>query len=302
MTNDDSDVGDGPRSLAEELFVELAIAEELPAEAMQRAIAAWDECREFFLEIFAAHAEGTFEPGDAGDALFFIAHLFAQQRDAGLYLPLVTLLRHPIEDVEAVLGAMLEETLPRILVAVFDGDPAPLEELFLDPDANELVRWPTLDAYSGLVTLGRIERDRAVRVLQQVRPDVFPPDEGAWIGWIRACVAIGDPGLVEIARTRIANDELDRSLYDLPDLESDLAHWATDPPPEHTATRPIADAVEELAEWHGFTEAGVAERRKAEKLGGSIGRDTVVNPYRGVGRNDPCPCGSGKKFKKCHGA
>jgi uncharacterized protein len=21
-----------------------------------------------------------------------------------------------------------------------------------------------------------------------------------------------------------------------------------------------------------------------------------------VGRNDPCPCGSGRKFKKCHGA
>ncbi len=21
-----------------------------------------------------------------------------------------------------------------------------------------------------------------------------------------------------------------------------------------------------------------------------------------VGRDDPCPCGSGKKFKKCHGA
>ena len=27
-----------------------------------------------------------------------------------------------------------------------------------------------------------------------------------------------------------------------------------------------------------------------------------ANPYAGVGRNDPCPCGSGKKFKKCHGA
>jgi uncharacterized protein YecA (UPF0149 family) len=30
-----------------------------------------------------------------------------------------------------------------------------------------------------------------------------------------------------------------------------------------------------------------------------------VEPYRReepkVGRNDPCPCGSGKKFKKCHG-
>ncbi|MDB4914137.1 MAG: secA, partial [Gemmatimonadetes bacterium] len=24
--------------------------------------------------------------------------------------------------------------------------------------------------------------------------------------------------------------------------------------------------------------------------------------WTSVGRNDPCPCGSGKKFKKCHGA
>jgi preprotein translocase subunit SecA len=23
---------------------------------------------------------------------------------------------------------------------------------------------------------------------------------------------------------------------------------------------------------------------------------------RKIGRNDPCPCGSGKKYKKCHGA
>ena len=29
---------------------------------------------------------------------------------------------------------------------------------------------------------------------------------------------------------------------------------------------------------------------------------TIVNPYRDTGRNDPCPCGSGMKFKKCHGA
>jgi uncharacterized protein YecA (UPF0149 family) len=29
---------------------------------------------------------------------------------------------------------------------------------------------------------------------------------------------------------------------------------------------------------------------------------TKVDPFKGVGRNDPCPCGSGKKFKKCCGA
>lgn len=30
-------------------------------------------------------------------------------------------------------------------------------------------------------------------------------------------------------------------------------------------------------------------------------QDPIRNPLRDVGRNDPCPCGSGQKFKKCHG-
>ena len=36
------------------------------------------------------------------------------------------------------------------------------------------------------------------------------------------------------------------------------------------------------------------------------GGDDVVKTVRReepkVGRNDPCPCGSGKKYKNCHGA
>ena len=31
-------------------------------------------------------------------------------------------------------------------------------------------------------------------------------------------------------------------------------------------------------------------------------QEPVRNPLKEVGRNDPCPCNSGKKFKKCHGA
>jgi preprotein translocase subunit SecA len=33
----------------------------------------------------------------------------------------------------------------------------------------------------------------------------------------------------------------------------------------------------------------------------STGQRVVAEEDR-VGRNDPCPCGSGKKYKKCHGA
>ena len=32
-----------------------------------------------------------------------------------------------------------------------------------------------------------------------------------------------------------------------------------------------------------------------------VSTSTSTDPYAGVGRNQPCPCGSGKKFKMCHG-
>jgi preprotein translocase subunit SecA len=36
-------------------------------------------------------------------------------------------------------------------------------------------------------------------------------------------------------------------------------------------------------------------------IAGALGGGGVQD-WSTVGRNDPCPCGSGKKFKKCHGA
>lgn len=42
-----------------------------------------------------------------------------------------------------------------------------------------------------------------------------------------------------------------------------------------------------------LAQIGIAERTKVE---------TVVRDQPKVGRNDPCPCGSGRKYKQCHGA
>jgi preprotein translocase subunit SecA len=42
-------------------------------------------------------------------------------------------------------------------------------------------------------------------------------------------------------------------------------------------------------------------RQASEQSSGEVVQKTVVNKEK-VGRNDPCPCGSGKKYKKCHGA
>ncbi len=35
---------------------------------------------------------------------------------------------------------------------------------------------------------------------------------------------------------------------------------------------------------------------------GNESRSTPDRAFKNIGRNEPCPCGSGKKFKKCHGA
>jgi preprotein translocase subunit SecA len=32
-----------------------------------------------------------------------------------------------------------------------------------------------------------------------------------------------------------------------------------------------------------------------------MGGEAALAGMPKVGRNDPCPCGSGKKFKQCHG-
>jgi len=40
---------------------------------------------------------------------------------------------------------------------------------------------------------------------------------------------------------------------------------------------------------------------KSQGEGASAGNRQSANPKPAAGRNDPCPCGSGKKYKKCHG-
>ena len=63
-------------------------------------------------------------------------------------------------------------------------------------------------------------------------------------------------------------------------------------PQPMVASKPAAD---------GLIRDGEPDARRAAKP--AVAEPAFArNPYVGVGRNEPCPCGSGKKFKKCHGA
>jgi preprotein translocase subunit SecA len=63
--------------------------------------------------------------------------------------------------------------------------------------------------------------------------------------------------------------------------------------------------AEAIAAAGGSAVAAPATAVAAGAIGGATTVATqqrIATEFEKVGRNDPCPCGSGKKFKKCHGA
>ena len=57
-----------------------------------------------------------------------------------------------------------------------------------------------------------------------------------------------------------------------------------------------ADWLYELPQWKEiFSESELKKLYKEQK------ESTTIRKGKKIGRNDPCPCGSGKKYKKCCG-
>ena len=60
----------------------------------------------------------------------------------------------------------------------------------------------------------------------------------------------------------------------------------------------IAAAREDALEWLGPAVHEISEYWCAHA---NRTQPAKIDPFRKIGRNEPCPCGSGKKYKKCHG-
>jgi preprotein translocase subunit SecA len=65
-------------------------------------------------------------------------------------------------------------------------------------------------------------------------------------------------------------------------------------------TRQASTTIDELE--REFQRKKQRELEAAARSGGDASQPTQRRTGEKVGRNDPCPCGSGKKYKKCHGA
>ncbi len=90
--------------------------------------------------------------------------------------------------------------------------------------------------------------------------------------------------LFESMRSRVQDDILSKLFHFEPVTEEDMA--------EQRRRREIPQPAQ-------LTFSAPAKEANSSP---SVGAATVVRKDPKVGRNDPCWCGSGKKFKKCHGA
>lgn len=59
--------------------------------------------------------------------------------------------------------------------------------------------------------------------------------------------------------------------------------------------------VKDSADNMGIQSSGAAQAQQAAAATASANKKQPVKVEEKVGRNDPCPCGSGKKYKHCHG-
>ena len=285
---------------------------DLPREAMRWALDNWDAAAPGLLGLLDRFADGTDRSDDARKALFFILHLAGEKRETRAFAPLSRIAR---EDslAEEVLGDGVTETLKKIMISTYDGDLDALKAVIEASGADEFVRAGAFDALAYLTATGRIDRKETEAYLLRLYDTMQPQHESnVWVGWTDAVSLLGLEPLSGIVEKAFKRGLIDRMVMGYGHFQKHLARTLADPDRmagfEREGIAPLDDAIGELSHWHAFSEE--AKRDEARRVLGGYGKNAampagtysaepVINTFRNVGRNDPCPCGSGKKYKKC---
>jgi uncharacterized protein len=290
----------------EKILHELTYAEGLPREALKAASAQRVEMLALFFSEIETYL--ALEPAARAKPtpLFFIFHLLGEWQEKAAYRPLARLLRLPRHEIDAIFGDGITTTSHRVMAAVFDGDPEPLYDIILDPNAEEFIRAGMCEALAMVTLRGELDRAVVGRFLRDAFIDLQPQRQNfVWVGWQSAIAMLGMSDLKILVKKAFDRSFIDSHVLGFDHFEQDLRRGIEHPgepwrPDDHEYML-FGDTIEELSGWYCFIEQYSADqeryRRRAEANRARSQR--LENPFKGVGRNDPCPCGSGKKFKKC---
>jgi hypothetical protein len=236
-------------------------------------------------------------------ALFFIFHLLGEWREKSAYRPLASFLRLPRDILDTVLGDCITETSHRVMAAVFDGDPDPLYEIIRDQEADEFVRSRMCQTIAMLTRRGELPRPAAAEFLRDCYSQLEPRNDCyVWQGWLDAVAWLGLTELKPLVQQVFLRGSIDPTWLSFEDFERDLQHAVERP--EAEPLHPdgnlslFGDTIEEMSDWDCFRPKARGNDKSEWAPLTSLGMPHR-EPLRNIGRNDPCPCGSGKKFKKC---
>ena len=291
---------------AVKILHELTYAEGLPKEALKAATAQREEMLPLFVEEIEAFL--ALEPAarEKPTPLFFIFHLLGEWRETAAYRLLARLLRVPGPEVDRIFGDGITTTSHRVMAAVFDGDPEPLYDIILDPRAEQFIRAGMCEALAMVTLRGELDRARAGRFLRDAFIEMRPQAQNyVWVGWQSAIAMLGMGDLTVLVKKAFDRGFIDSHVLGFNHFEEDLRRGIERPGELRRADDRdctlFGDTIDELSGWYCFSAQYRADeerwRREAEVNRARSQR--LENPFKGIGRNDPCPCGSGKKFKKC---
>jgi hypothetical protein len=291
---------------AAEILNQLTHAEGLPKAALEAASAQRAELIPAFLREINSYL--ALESADRAKPtpLFFIFHLLGEWRERTAYRPLTRLLRCPGHEVDAILGDGITSTTHRVMAAVFDGDPQPLYEVILDPHADHFVRSRMCETLAMVVLRGELDRDLVGRFFRDAFMELRPQARSfVWQGWQSAIAMLGLSELRILVKRAFDRSFIDPQWIGFDGFLRDL-EWAMKRPgegryPHDNEFTLFGDTIDELSRWYGFSDEAHADReRQLQDIEAERGEtEPYRNPFKGVGRNHPCPCGSGKKFKNC---
>src|SRR5947209_6017327 len=244
---------------AGKIFHEITYAEGLPREALKAATAKRDEILPLFIEEIETFLALAPAAQEKPTPLFFIFHLLGEWREKAAYRPLARLLRLPGPEIDRIFGDGITTTSHRVMAAVFDGDPAPLYDIILDPKAEEFIRAGMCEALAMVTLRGGLDRAVAGRFLRDAFMEMVPQaDCYVWVGWQSAIAMLGMSDLKILVKKAFDRGFIDSHVLGFEHFEEDLRRGIEHPGeprlPDDRDSTLFGDTVEVLSGWYFFSE------------------------------------------------
>ena len=268
-----------------------------PKSALQAAVAQKKEITPKLVDILSEAGRNidAVAKKKQDNSFLYAMFLLAQFREQTALQPLLNFFTTNSQTAIALTGDVVTESLGQLLAGVSGGKIRPIQEMIENAEIDPFVRGAGLEAllclvawgktsstevtsYFGELLGGKLERQPshtwnylAEAVSRLCGPDFLEPLKNAY-----------DQGLVSplYLNWDEAEKMLNRSAEEnIKDLENDAG------------LKPITNVIAEMEGWACF-------RPQDQRLHPQGAGQPVIHSEK-IGRNEPCPCGSGKKYKKC---